>query len=708
MERLAVLVLRHKRTVLAAWVVVCLLGAVLAAGLPGRIVPGGEAPASSSSEVVARRLAGTPLPSLFVSLRAAPGAAPGALDRAVVDVGRDTRAVPGVLDVEPLPPPAVEPPGPVHVVVLQVSTSGGTDGAIRTAHRLQQHASARAQPGVAVFVGGFGAYRDQLTELSRSDLERAERVGLPIVFVVLLLTFGSVWAAALPLVIALSALVAGLGAVGAFATVLPLSDFVTNAASMIGVALGVDYAMFLVQRVRELLHQDLSVEDAVRVAMGRTGTAVLWSGLTVVAGEATLLLVDSRSIRSAAFGMVLVTVFAVATALLVAPVVIALVGHRIGRSRLLTRRAHRRGFWERWARLVTRRGGLWLGGAAVLLVALGVPVGRLPDVVRISGVSTLPAHVPVRQASEAAASRYGPARLSPVLVVLANPTRSDVARARGAIATDPRVVAVQAQPLDAGSTVLAVVARQGPYEEATRRLVASLQSGALRHRLVGLRYDVGGDTAASVDATRGMFGSLPEVGLVLLLVVAGLLLAALRTVFLPLKAVLLVALSLSASLGTLVLLTTTRWGAALLGADGPGDINPIVPVTVVAITVALSTDYEVMLMTRIAEEHQRTGDNLRSIITGVTRTGGVITSAGVIMVAVFLGFALADLTPLKQLGAGLAVAVVLDATVVRGVLVPAAMALMGERNWWWPGRVVPTSAPAPAAPPVRAVAHACV
>jgi RND superfamily putative drug exporter len=201
-----------------------------------------------------------------------------------------------------------------------------------------------------------------------------------------------------------------------------------------------------------------------------------------------------------------------------------------------------------------------------------------------------------------------------------------------------------------------------------------------------VHYRVGGETAASVDATQAMFDGLPRVGAVLLLVVGVLLLFALRSVFLPLKAVLLVVLSLGASLGSLLLLTTTSLGARLIGADGPGDIHPIVPVTIIAITVALSTDYEVILIARIAEHYRNTSDNRAAVVTGVGRTGGVITSAAAIMVAVFSGFAMADLPPLKQLGVGLSIAVFLDATVVRGVLVPAAMAVMGRGNWWWPGR----------------------
>jgi uncharacterized membrane protein YdfJ with MMPL/SSD domain len=216
--------------------------------------------------------------------------------------------------------------------------------------------------------------------------------------------------------------------------------------------------------------------------------------------------------------------------------------------------------------------------------------------------------------------------------------------------------------------------------------VVRLRTGSLHTALAGVPYWVGGETADSIDATQAMFNGLPRVGLALLVIIVLLLLFALRSVFLPVKAVVLVVLSLGASLGTLLLLVTTRLGAALIGASGPEDIHPIVPITIVAITVALSTDYEVILISRIAEHYRRTGDNRGAVVSGIEHTGSVITSAAAIMVAVFAGFALAGLLPVKQLGVGLALAVFLDATVVRGALVPAAMAVMGRGNWWWPGR----------------------
>jgi uncharacterized membrane protein YdfJ with MMPL/SSD domain len=689
-ERLTTFLLARRRLVLAAWVLLIALGGVFAAGLPGRIVPGGEAPASSQSEVVARALANSPLPSLFVTIQVAPGTTPGRQAQLTSSVAAAARRVAGVTGVSPMPDTRPAQPDGARVTVLNVAADGGTDGAVKTAHALSG-ALAHVVPGTAaqVHVGGFGAYRDELTVDSQRDLERAERVGIPIVLVVLLLTFGSMWAAALPLAIALTALIIGLGGVGVASYFLPMSDFVTNSASMIGLALGVDYAMFLLQRVRELTHAGHSVDDALRQAMRTTGTAVLWSGITVLLAESTLLLVDSRSIRSAAFGMVVVTLFAVATALVIGPVLISLLGRRVAPARRHAAQTRAARGWQRWARHVTRHGPVWLIASAVVMVGLALPSTRLHSSVSISSTSSLPASSSVRQAYELAAERYGPAAMSPVVVVLPPGHHGDETKAVRVIASDRQVATVTSSSLPGGAEALIVTAKAGPYSAAARALVSRLRAGPLHVALGAVPYWVGGETADSVDATQAMFDGLPKVGLALLVIIALLLLFALRSVFLPAKAVVLVVLSLGASLGSLLLLATTRLGATLIGASGPQDIHPIVPITIVAITVALSTDYEVILISRIAEHYRRTGDNRGAVVSGIEHTGSVITSAAAIMVAVFAGFALAGLPPLRQLGVGLGLAVFLDATVVRGVLVPAAMAVMGRGNWWWPCVALP-------------------
>ncbi|MBV8994421.1 MAG: MMPL family transporter, partial [Pseudonocardiales bacterium] len=686
MERLTTVLLAHRRLVLAVWVLLIMLGGVFAAGLPGRIVPGGEAPASSQSKVVARALADSPVPSLFVTIRVAPGTTPREQAQLTSSVAADMLRVKGVTHVSPMPDSRPAQPDGAQVTVLNVSVNGGTDGTVKTAHALSQSLAREVPTAAQVNVGGFGAYREELTVDSQRDLERAERVGLPIVLVVLLLTFGSWWAAALPLAIALTSLIIGLGGVGVASYFLPVSDLVTNAASMIGLALGVDYAMFLVQRVRELRHSGQSVTDAVHQAMRTTGTAVLWSGITVLLAESTLLLVDSRSIRSAAFGMVMVTLVAVCTALLVGPALISLLGSRVASARRHAAQTRPARGWQRWARHDTRHAPVWLIASAVVMVGLALPSTKLHSVVSISSTSSLPADSSVRQAYELAAERYGPAAMSPVIVLMPPGHPGDVSRAVPAIAADRQVAAVTLRTLPDGSEALIVTAKADPYSPAVRELVVRLRTGSLHSVLGGVPYWVGGETADSIDATQAMFDGLPRVGLALLVIVALLLLFALRSVFLPIKAVVLVILSLGASLGSLLLLVTTRLGATLVGASGPEGIHPIVPITIVAITVALSTDYEVILISRIAEHYRRTGDNRAAVVSGIEHTGSVITSAAAIMVAVFAGFALADMLPVKQLGVGLGLAVLLDATVVRGVLVPAAMAVMGRGNWWWPGQ----------------------
>lgn len=688
MQRFARGLLARRRRVLGAWTLLCILGAMFAAGLPGRIVSGGEAPSSADSEIVSRALAHSPLPSLFLAVRVPTDFSTAQQRQATREVAASAKGVDGVTAAVPMHDTAPVDVEGSRVSVLQLATEGGTDGAIKVAHALEKRSERLGPSGVRVYVGGFGAYRDQLTELSQRDLEHAERIGIPIVFVVLLLTFGSIWAAGLPLVIALSALVMGMGAVGAASFFLPMSDFVTNSASMIGVALGVDYAMFLLQRVREHTRAGRSTDEAVVKAMGTTGTAVLWSGVTVLLAEATLMLVDSRSIRSAAFGMVMVTIFAVATALVVAPVLISLVSRRVAPPRQHVTDGASTAGWRRWATHVTGRGPIWLLAGVGVLMVLAAPSLGLHDKVNISGTSILPASSSVRQAYDLAAQRYGLTALSPVTVLLPAADAPEAAHAARVIGSDHEVSGVATQPLPDGSVVLAVTTEHDPYSADSRELVHRLRDGDIRAQLGGVEYKVGGETAASVDATAAMFDGLPKVAVALLLVVGAVLLLALRSVFLPLKAVALVVLSLGASLGSLVLLATTSFGARLIGASGPGDIHPIVPITIVAITVALSTDYEVILIGRMRETYEASGDNRAAVVAGVEHTGGVITSAGAIMVAVFVGFAMADLAPLKQLGVGLAIAVLLDATIVRAVLVPSAMAVMGTRNWWWPNRPV--------------------
>ena len=602
------------------------------------------------------------------------------------------------------------------MTVLGVSATGGVDVSIDVAKRLLATKDMSAGDS-QVFLGGYGAHREELVALSRSDLARAERVGVPIVFVVLLLTFGSLWATLVPLAIGLTAVLAGLGAAGALAFAVPFSEYVTNAATMVGLALAVDYAMFLVQRVRESVLGGMEIDDAIRAAMRTTGKAIAWSGLTVMVAEATMLLVDSRAIRTAGLGMILVTFAAIVAALAGAPIVIRLLGHRIlrrsDRERLDAMgtsaataaaegadrfTARPRGFWASWGLRVTNRPILWLAGGAVLLTGMSMPALELSQRVDLPSASAMPANSQVRHAAEIGEKSYGPGVFTPIeVVVYATPemVATEANRVADALSADPDVRSVRQMPLDRpGVYRLSIATVHGSADERTKALVMSLRGGELHRSLAGIRYDVGGETAMRIDATDALFASLPLMLGVILAVVCVLLIVAMRSIVIPLKAILLIVISLGASTGCLLLLSTTKLGAKLIGWSQPAELHPIVPVTIVAIVIALSTDYEVILIARIAERYRQTADNTASIVDGVAQTGRVISSAAAIMIAIFLGFALSDVTPLKQIGVGLALAVFIDATVVRGVLVPAAMQLMGRWNWWFPSAASDT-APTP-------------
>lgn len=697
MDRLTDLLFRHSKLIVIGWLLLAVTGAWFALGFESRAVPGGEASAESQAEKVAQELGANHVPALFVVVTGK-AARPDAEGARELDALRGklsgTAGVREVLPL-PLPPPAPEA-GPI--TALGISAHGGIDGSIGVANKLLNREESLVPEGSQVFLGGYGAHRQEMVQLSRSDLLRAEQVGVPIVLVVLLLTFKSLWAALLPLVIGASALVGGLGVAGALAYFIPFSEYVTNAAAMLGLALAVDYAMFLVQRVRESLLRGASVDEAIRNAQRTTGVAIAWSGLTVMVAEACMLLVDSRAIQTAALGMILVTFAAIVAALVGAPIVLRRLGHRILRRKERTRLAEGQlvdlgsgehsGFWGRWGVRVTRRPVLWLLAGTAFLAAFAVPALELGSKVDLPPASLMPADSQVRQATELGAKAYGPGVFAPVEILV----RGDAAAAKAGaeqiaagLNGHPEVRFARPVPLDNPEVHrVSVVTTHGPADERTHDFVRSLRDGELSQKFTGLRYEVGGETGMRIDATEALFDSLPWTLAALLALVLLLLIAAMRSIILPLKAILLVLISLGATGGALLLLSTTEFGAWLIGWSEPADLHPIVPVTIIAIVIALSTDYEVILIARIAEHYEESGDNKAAIIKGMARTGRVISSAAAIMIAIFFGFALSDVTPLKQLGVGLAIAVLIDATIIRGVLVPASMQLMGRLNWWLP------------------------
>jgi RND superfamily putative drug exporter len=732
---------------LVGWVLLTAVCAVFALGLEGRTVPGGEASAGSQAEKVTRELSRDDVPALFIVVTGKAAKPDSDGQSALNSIVKKVSGTKGVKEVVPLPlPPAAPDAGPV--AVLGVSAKGGVDSSIGVANKLLD-TDGLAPKGSEVYLGGYGAHREELVRLSRSDLLRAEQVGLPIVLVVLLVTFGSIWASFVPLVIALSALVGGLGLAGALSFFLPLSEYVTNTASMIGLALAVDYAMFLVQRVREKLMGGAEVNDAIREAMRTTGKAIFWSGLTVILAEATMFLVDSRAVRTAALGLILVTSCVIVAALVGAPILLKLLGHRVlsktdrvrlkwsdavtalgGSGTVYVGDAFREtigggpvyvgdgpdgepaGFWARWGRLMTRWSPLWFVAGSLLLLALAYPALKLDEKVDLPPASAMPDGSQVRRATEIGTAAFGPGALSPVQVVVygtPQTVRTDAETVAGTLRNEKEVRGAEAVPLKRADAYRVVVTTvHAPADDRTHALVKSLRDGKLRQTLSRVQYNVGGETSLRIDATNALFATLPLALGILLFVVLVLLVIAMRSIVLPVKAVILVVVSLAATMGGLLLLSTTKLGAKLIGWSDPADLHPIVPITIVVIVIALATDYEVILISRISERYAATGDNTRAIINGVAHTGRVISSAAAIMIAVFFGFALSDVTPLKQIGVGLALAVLIDATLIRGVLVPSSMQMMGRWNWWFPSLPRRRAAvPAPAYEPLAVATGRC-
>ncbi len=726
MDRVVDLLFRRSRIILACWVLVSLVGAAFAVGLEGRVVPGGEASASSQATAVARELGHNDVPALFLVVSGPAAENPAEL----IALRAKVASVPGVRAVTPLPlPPATPAVGPV--TVLGVVPVGGIDGSIDVARRLLSQVGRLAPQRSEVFLGGYAAHREELVELSQSDLLRAEKAGVPIVLVVLLLTFGSLWASLLPLVIGLAALLGGLGAAGGLAFGVDFSEYVTNAASMVGLALAIDYAMFLVQRAREAMLTGLEVDAAIHVAMRTTGVAIAWSGLTVMVAEATMFLIDARAIQTAGLGMMLVTAAAMVAALVGAPIVLRLLGPRIlrrgdreqwkrrtgrrvaGAHRAPPRSAHpatreAARFWQRWGVRVTGHPARWLLSGTVTLAVLCTPVFHLASKVDLPLTDALPVSSQVRQATDLGARVFGPGVLSPVELVV-HGTAQDAGRVAQEVRSSPEVRDVQVLPLRDAYRV-SIATAHAPADARTEAFVRNLRDGPLHSAIASVTYEVGGESALRLDATGALFSGLPVMLAALLALVFAVFSIAMRSVVLPLKGIALVMLTLGATAGVLILLSTTGPGAQLIGWSHPQELHPIVPITIVAIVIALSTDYEVILISRIREKWRTTRDNTASIVDGITHTGRVISSAAAIMIAVFLGFTLSDVTPLRQLGVGLAFAVLIDATVVRGVLVPSSMQLLGRWNWWLPRlsrSIPPVKGPIPCALHLPALPGPC-
>ena len=590
--------------------------------------------------------------------------------------------------------------------------------------------------GYTVALTGYGPITKDSAEQSEKDLQKAEIVSLPVVALVLILVFASIVAAGMPLLVAGLAIPSSLALIYLVAQQVEMSIFVLNIATMLGLALAIDYSLFIVSRYREELRRGRTVAEAVERAVSTAGKAIAFSGVAVAIGLSGLLLFEAPAIRSIGIAGAIVVLCSVVFALTFLPAILGMLGHRVNALSLggLRHRFRpvadgvepaRTARWERVAHAVMRRPIAVLVPTLAFLLIVGSPFLRLEQ--GVPGAEIYPPGVESRDAYVALQTEFAPGETTPIIVLadvqgsptdLANIKALDAYAAQvdglegidrvespftihdpttGAVLTPEQVAALYAQPvgqrpagLEAllaqyvrGSTVrLDAISPLPPSRPEATDLIPVIRAIPAGD---GITTQVGGSAATGHDFLVSQAERAPyAVGLTLL--ASGFILFLLfGSLTIPFKAIVMTLLSITASFGALVWIFQEGNLSNLLNFEPLGYTIAGNPIIMFSVIFGLSMDYEVLLLSRIQEAYRRTGDNTASVAEGLSKTAGVITGAALIMVSVFAAFALAEVITIKSIGVGMAIAVAVDATIVRVLLVPATMRLMGKWNWWAPG-----------------------
>ncbi|MGW5668362.1 MMPL family transporter [Micromonospora sp. NPDC003776] len=696
--RLAGLAYRRRGRVLIAWAVGLVLALGLSAAFGGETANGSSAPGSDSERaqhLLAARFPAQSGDTVRVVVRADDvTSAPVRADVTALlgELGR----LPHVASVED-PYSArgtIAPDGRTLAARVYLDVTNPNDMPVKDTERLLAAAGAAQRDGLEISLGGRAV---QLAEATQSG---SELVGLLAAAVILLLMFGSVVAAGLPLAMAIGALAVSASLVGVAAAVVNVPDFAPIIGMTLGIALGIDYALLLVTRFREWRAVGLDPEAATVATLDTAGRAVLVAGGTVLVSMSGLFAVGLSIMNGTAVVTMVATLVVVVAAITLFPALLGYLGRRIDRLRMpLPRRRAAQvsadghlvpaAGWSRWSGLVQRHRLLAaVAGVAVLLALaapfLGVQFG-LPD------AGNDPEDTSNRQAYDMLAEGFGPGENGPLLVVAqVSPADGDAAlqRLQADLGRAAGVTAVSPPRLNpAGDTALiTVVPATGPQEAATEDLVQTLRDDVIPAATAGTRTQVhvGGATAATIDVNELIAGRL---GLLIGGVVAVsmlLLLVAFRSVVIAVTAAVMNLLSVAAAYGVVAFFLEGGWAGRLVGIDTPTPMAAFVPVIMFALLFGLSMDYEVFLISRVRESWVRTRDNSRAIVTGLASTGRVITAAAAIMIVVFASIVPSDQVFIKVFGLGMVAAILVDATVIRMLLVPAVMHLLGRSNWWLP------------------------
>ncbi len=569
-----------------------------------------------------------------------------------------------------------------------------------------------------VRVAGGPAFYADIETVTERDLRRAEVIAIPFALLALVLVFGSLVTAGVPIVVGGVSVACVLGAIFLTAHVVDLSIFVLNLATLLGLGLAIDYSLFMTSRFQEeLTHQN--VADAVASTVATAGKAVFFSGLTVLIGLSGLSIFNIMFLRSVGVAGALVVFFAVLGALTLLPAVLGVIGVRVDRLSIYRRRDNTGSFWHWVAERVMAHPWFVLIPVVTFLLILGLPFSRVnlssPD------ATILPLSTGSRQGFELLRTQFGDGSISPIVVAvesngpinspqnianLYNMTRKIAQDQRvweidSIVTLDPRIALQQYQLMysdpttltdpyigaayhqlaGSNATVLYVYTQALPSSNEAKSLLAMLRN---MNPGPGLTMQVGGGTGEIVDVVHSMYTDFPIAIAMIVLATYVTLFLQFRSLILPIKAVLMNAMSIVASYGALVWIFQEGHLSGLLNFEPLGFVEASLPVVMFSLLFGLSMDYEVFLLSRVREVWDETGDNRLAVSTGLARSGRIITGAALILVVVASSFATADVVLIKALGVGIAIAVTIDATIVRALLVPATMRLLGHLNWWAP------------------------
>jgi RND superfamily putative drug exporter len=667
MNSLARLALRHPRKIISFWLVVLLLSLAGASRLSDRVQNGGYAASGSQSiraaELEEHLFGRSSEPQAYLSVLAAHGS------RTVPprDVLEAARALRGVAGVKEVGAPVISTDG--RAGLLPVTFSGSYGYAQTRVPEVESAlVHARLASSTARLIGQAGIYQRYMVQSKRS-LSTSSLISFPVTLVILLVAFLSVVAALLPLGLAAVCVGVTFGFLYLLTYVVQLSVFVEDTVLILGLGLSIDFSLFMVTRVREsLAREGATMEQAITEALQSTGRAITVSGLTVATALAGLYVTGLGVFNSLATGAIGAALIAVSAALTMTPAAVVLLGDRLDRFSIpmAVNAAQNGRFWRRLADFVVRRRVAVIAVIVPVMLVLSIPITGMH--ITLKSISVLPSSDPVRAATARVADSFGPGAGTPAVVV----AHASPARLRQIVAAQPGVVRVGPTEFGARGWVR-LDATLDSYSDGSRAdtIVEDLRSTL--HQAYGSQAVVGGATAVGLDLIQRINERTPWVVLVVLLAEILVLTLIFAAPLIALKAALTTLLSVSAALGVMTFFFR-----------GTGDIGYFVPLFLFATIFGLSTDYEVFLLSRVREHHCEGASNTDSLKRALIGSSRSITLAGITMGVVFFSFAVSPLVPFQELGVGMGLAIVLDVTVVRGLLVPATVALLGELNWWRP------------------------